>query len=42
MDAATPPPARPRIEGPGWMRVADLPRDTMAHPKAAPEHGIRA
>lgn len=31
-----------RIEGPGWMRVADLPRDTMAHPKTAREHGIRA
>lgn len=31
-----------RVEGPGWMRVADLPRDTLAHPRTAREHGIRA
>jgi len=31
-----------RVDGPGWMRVADLARDTLAHPKTAREHGIRA
>ncbi|MDQ1177024.1 hypothetical protein QE416_001760 [Microbacterium sp. SORGH_AS 421] len=31
-----------RVDGPGWMRVADLTRDTLAHPKTAREHGIRA
>ncbi|MDR6690333.1 hypothetical protein J2X55_001232 [Microbacterium sp. 1154] len=31
-----------RVDGPGWMRVADLPRESLAHPKTAREHGIRA
>ena len=29
------------VEGPGWARAVDVPRDSLGHPRTAREHGIR-
>jgi hypothetical protein len=29
------------VEGPGWARAVDVPRESLGHPKTAREHGIR-
>jgi len=29
------------VEGPGWARAVDVPRESLAHPQTAREHGIR-
>lgn len=30
-----------RVEGPGWTRSVDLPRENIGHPETAREHGLR-
>ncbi|WP_147301818.1 hypothetical protein [Microbacterium sp. AG157] len=29
------------VEGPGWARAVDVPRESLGHPQTAREHGIR-
>ncbi|WP_295824513.1 hypothetical protein [uncultured Microbacterium sp.] len=29
------------VEGPGWARAVDVPRESLGHPRTAREHGIR-